>query len=117
ETARPSLIVARTHIAQGAPHAHDTAEAHGAPLGAAEARATKEALGWPLEPAFLVPEDALAHWRASAGRNRGDYEVWQRGFASWRKAAPDRAAAWDRAHARALPDDLETRLVAAAGEP
>ena len=42
---RPSLIVCRTHIAQGAPTKHDTPEAHGAPLGEEEVRRTKEAYG------------------------------------------------------------------------
>ena len=41
EADRPSMIVCRTHIARGAPHKQDTAEAHGAPLGAEEVRATK----------------------------------------------------------------------------
>ena len=46
EDARPSLIIVRTHIAIGAPHAHDTPEAHGAPLGEEEVRLTKQAYGW-----------------------------------------------------------------------
>ena len=116
ETARPSLIVARTHIAHGAPNAHDTAEAHGAPLGADEVKATKQALGWPLEPTFHVPEEARAAWVAGAERNRGAYEEWQRRFAAWRKAEPLRAAAWDAARAKALPEDLEARLLAAVGD-
>ena len=116
ETARPSVIVARTHIAQGAPHAHDTAEAHGAPLGPDEVKATKEALGWPLQPTFHVPEEARAAWVAGAERNRDAYEAWQRAFAAWQKAEPARAAAWDAARTKALPDDLETRLLAAVGD-
>ena len=46
ETERPSLIIVRTHIAIGAPHAQDTPEAHGAPLGEEEVRLTKQAYGW-----------------------------------------------------------------------
>jgi len=111
ETARPSLVLARTHIANGAPHAHDTAEAHGAPLGADEVKATKEAIGWPLTPTFFVPDEARAHWRASAERNRPDYEAWQATFAAWRAANPALAQAWDDATERRLPDDLEARLV------
>ncbi len=54
---RPSLIIVRTHIAWGSPHKQDTAEAHGAPLGADEVKATKQNLGWPsLEP-FYVPDE------------------------------------------------------------
>jgi transketolase len=112
ETARPSLVLARTHIANGAPHAHDTAEAHGAPLGAAEVAATKEALGWPQSPTFFVPEEARAHWLASAEKNRPAYDAWQATFAAWRAANPALAQAWDDATLKRLPQDLEARLVA-----
>ena len=64
ETTRPSLVILRTAIADPAPTKRNTAEAHGAPLGADEVRRTKEILGWPLEPTFHIPEDALANWRA-----------------------------------------------------
>ena len=112
ETTRPSLILARTHIANGAPHAHDTAEAHGAPLGAAEVKATKEAIGWPLTPTFFVPEEARAHWLASAERNRSLYEGWHSHFTAWRAANPALAAQWDDATARRVPNGLETHLLA-----
>ena len=42
-------------IAYGAPHKHNTAAAHGAPLGEEEVRLTKEAYGWPADQKFLVP--------------------------------------------------------------
>src|SRR5207247_10730912 len=54
ETARPSLILVRTHIGYGSPHKQDTFEAHGSPLGADEVRLTKQRLGWPTEPALLI---------------------------------------------------------------
>jgi transketolase len=116
ETARPSLVVARTHIAHGAPNAHDTAEAHGAPLGPDEVKATKLALGWPLDPLFHVPDEARAAWQAGAERNRAAYESWRAAFAAWRTAEPARAAAWDAARAKALPSDLEAQLLAAVGD-
>ncbi len=115
ERARPSLIVARTRLAWGAPHAEGTSEAHGAPLGAEEVAATKQALGWPLEPVFLVPDDALATWRAGAHRNQDAYDAWQAAHAAWRTAEPALAAAWDAARAKTLPADLEARLLAAVG--
>src|SRR5215470_2238470 len=70
ETERPSLVIARTTIAYGSPHLAGSSKAHGAPLGADEVRATKEALGWPLEPEFLVPDDVRAWFakRISAKR-------------------------------------------------
>src|SRR5205814_524854 len=64
-TDRPSLVIVRTHIAYGSPHKQDTAEAHGAPLGAEEVKLTKQRLGWPsLEP-FHVPDESLAQWRGA----------------------------------------------------
>ncbi len=59
ETARPSLILVRTHIGYGSPNKHDSFEAHGSPLGVDEVRLTKQNLGWPTEPPFLIPEPAL----------------------------------------------------------
>ncbi len=69
ETGRPSIVVVRTHIGYGSPNKQDSAAAHGAPLGADEVKATKEALGWPLEPTFLVPEEARLAFDES--RERG----------------------------------------------
>src|SRR5207253_3152908 len=61
DTERPSLVVVRSHIAYGAPHAVDTAKAHGSPLGEAEVRAAKEALGWDPDARFLVPDEVYEH--------------------------------------------------------
>lgn len=56
ETLRPSLILVRTHLGYGSPNKQDTFAAHGSPLGTAEVALTKQNLGWPVEPPFLVPE-------------------------------------------------------------
>jgi len=53
----------RTHIGYGSPNKHDSFEAHGSPLGVDEVRLSKQNLGWPTEPLFLIPEAALAHFR------------------------------------------------------
>jgi transketolase len=63
EETRPSLVVLRTRIADPAPNKGDTADAHGAPLGAEEVRLTKEIMRWPQEPAFHVPEPVLEFMR------------------------------------------------------
>jgi transketolase len=61
ESERPSLILLRTTIGWGSPNLAGTSRTHGSPLGAEEARATKQALGWPLEPDFLVPVEVRAY--------------------------------------------------------
>jgi transketolase len=58
----------RTHIADPAPTKRDTPEAHGAPLGTEEVKRTKEIMGWPTEPTFYVPDEAV---RAVAACRRG----------------------------------------------
>ena len=63
ETDRPTLIGCRTHIGYGSPNKQDTAGVHGAPLGPDEVRLTKEALGWPADAQFLIPDRALARFR------------------------------------------------------
>src|SRR5512135_265755 len=70
ETARPSLVLVRTHIGFGSPHKQDSAEAHGAPLGKEEIVLTKRAYGWPEDRTFFVPDEAphpdlAAEWRAA----------------------------------------------------
>ena len=55
ETARPSLILVRTHIGYGSPNKQDTFEAHGSPLGVDEVRLTKQNLGWPSRAAVPDP--------------------------------------------------------------
>ncbi len=62
ETTRPSLILVRTHIGFGSPE-QDSFKAHGSPLGAEDVKRTKQALGWPVAPPFLVPEAALQYFR------------------------------------------------------
>ena len=57
---QPSIIIATTHIGFGAPTKHDTADCHGAPLGADELAATKKALGFDPEKSFYVPEEVYS---------------------------------------------------------
>jgi len=61
----PSLIAVRTHIGYGAPHKQDTQKAHGSPLGEDEVRLAKEFYGWDPDAHFLVPDEALAFYRAA----------------------------------------------------
>jgi transketolase len=110
EKGRPSLIAVRTIIGYGSPHKADTHEVHGAPLGKDEVRATKQALGWPLEPAFLVPDQVRALWAARVEELKKDYERWQQKLAQWRKD-PEHARLWDTFAKREVPQDIGEQLV------
>src|SRR5439155_10435249 len=82
---RPSLIVVRSHIAYGAPHAVDTATAHGSPLGEDEVRAAKEALGWDPDKHFYVPDEVYEHMR-QIDRGIELEQEWQDRFERWSTA-------------------------------
>jgi transketolase len=114
ETDRPSLIVCRTEIAHGAPTKHGSADSHGAPLGEEEIEGAKRAAGWPLEPAFHVPEEVRDFFRARAEENRGLRTAWESGFAEWRAGDPGRADEWDAIRGGRVPADVTDRLLAEA---
>jgi transketolase len=105
ETGRPSLIIARTHIAPGAPNKQDTHEAHGAPLGEEEIRLTKQNYGWPSEEPFFIPDAALEHLRECVPRGRELEARWRERLES----SPDRAEL-ERILARRLPDGWDAEV-------
>jgi transketolase len=107
---RPSIIACRTHIGFGSPNKQDTASAHGEPLGDDEIRLTKENLGWPVEPLFYVPEDALATMRG-VGTAGVDIEAeWSMRFAAYEASYPEEAAIFRQTLAGDLPDDWDQGL-------
>ena len=112
EAGRPTLVVLRTHIADPAPTKRDTAEAHGAPLGAEEVRQTKQVMGWPDEPKFFVPDDALAHWREVVGRGAALEADWRARFALYASAYPDLAAELEQWWSGRLPEGWDRELSA-----
>ena len=97
ETERPSMIVVRSHIGFGAPHAVDTAGAHGSPLGEDEVRATKIALGWDPDEHFVVPQDVAEHMN-QIERGIALEEDWQKKLSAWSTKYPGPREDWDQVH-------------------
>jgi transketolase len=110
ERGRPSIIMVRTHIGYGSPNKHDTAEAHGTALGVEEVKLTKQNLGWPLEPPFLVPEEARAHFRLALDKGAKAEAAWQAKLAAYRQAFPELAAEWDRFVRGELPPGWQAKI-------
>ena len=105
---KPSLIIVRTHIAQGSPHKQDTAGAHGSPLGEEEVKLTKQAMGWPsLEP-FYVPEEALEHFRRCVERGEELEAEWRERFDRYAEEHPELAGELQRMIARRLPEGWDS---------
>src|SRR4029077_7485630 len=82
EADRPSVVIVRSHIAYGAPHAVDTAKAHGSPLGEPEVAATKRALGWDPDKHFFVPDEVREHMN-QVERGPAFEAEWQQQFGAW----------------------------------
>ena len=99
---RPTLIICKTVIGQGAQHKAGTAEAHGAPLGAAEIEGVRAAIGWPYAP-FEIPADVYAEWDARAAGAAAE-AVWNTRFAAYKAAFPELAAEFSRRTAGKLPE-------------
>ncbi|WP_373713613.1 transketolase [Streptococcus sp.] len=89
---KPSLIEVKTVIGHGAPTKGGTNAAHGAPLGAEETAAAREALGWTYEP-FDIPSSVYADFKANvADRGAAAHEAWTQLVADYQAAYPAEGA-------------------------
>ena len=110
ESARPSLIVVRSHIAYGSPHKHDTAEAHGSPLGQDEITLTKQALGYPSQEPFYVAPEALRYWRDQGKRRAKAQDDWNKTYAAYKAANPGLEKELQRRLRGELPEGWEDAI-------
>ena len=109
-TDKPSLIIARTHIAFGSPNKVDTEGAHGAPLGDDEIKLTKEAYGFPsLEP-FFVPDEVTEHYAKVAERGDALFAEWTGNFDAYSANHPELAREFDRLQVGELPDGWDNDI-------
>ena len=95
---RPSLIMVRTTIGYGLPTRAGTAKAHGEPPGQEELDGAKDALGWPKEPLFYIPDEVMSFFRQAIVKGAEQEADWQERLSAYRQAYPD------------LADELENRL-------
>ena len=95
-TEKPSLIAVRTTIGYGSPIMQGAAVSHGEPLGPEETRLTKKNLGWPVEPPFFVPDEALTCFRKAIKRGEDLEKEWNDRLSSYKKAHPDPARLLDQ---------------------
>jgi transketolase len=125
DTTRPSLILVRTQIGFGSPK-QGSFKAHGSPLGVEEVKETKQKLGWPVEPDFLIPQPALDHFREAQPRGEAQKSEWNGRMDAYSKAFPELAtelrdrldgklpAGWD-ADIPTFPADAKGIATRAAG--
>ncbi|EMJ3154987.1 transketolase [Yersinia enterocolitica] len=105
-TDKPSLLMCKTIIGFGSPKKAGTHDSHGAPLGADEVAATREALGWKYA-VFEIPQDIYAAWDAKEA-GKAKEAAWNEKFAAYAKAYPELAAEFKRRVSGELPANWAT---------
>ncbi len=107
---QPSLILVNTHIGFGSPNKQDTYQAHGSPLGEEEVRLTKQNLGWPDEPSFYVPEQALNHFRKALDDGKKAEVEWEARFQDYSERYPELAKEFETAIQFKLPENWDSQI-------
>lgn len=107
---RPSLISVRTQIGFGLPTRAGTAKAHGEPPGEDELNGAKLALGWPLEPAFYVPEEVLEFYRQAVEVGKSEEEQWRKKFDQYSASFPGLATEFKRVMDGKLPKGWDSSI-------
>jgi len=106
---KPALLALRTTIGRGSPWAGQS-KVHGGPFGEEVARATKQALGIPESPTFLVPAAVRDYCAERAAAKRAERTALDTSLAAWRSAHTDAAKRWEAVRARSVPADLAGKL-------
>lgn len=116
-TGAPTLIVVDSVIGYGSPHKHNTASAHGEPLGDEEIRLTKAAYGWPEDSSFLVPDEARTVLRdALLSRSKPLYEQWTQTLSHLEQYEPELADELRRMRAGEMPEHWQDQLPSFASD-
>ncbi|MGE4278411.1 MAG: transketolase [Magnetospirillum sp.] len=105
---KPTLIACRTTIGKGAPNKCGSEKVHGAPLGADEIKAARDAANWPYDP-FVIPDTVLNAWRAAGSRAQSERAAWEARVAA---LAPDQKAEFTRTQEGRLPTNWQDAVQA-----
>ena len=106
-TDKPSIIALNTIIGWPAPTKQNTGAVHGSALGEDEVAATKEILGFDKNESFVIEPEIFEHVRSVGERGKQERAEWEKSFAAWREANPDKAALYDRIRDEELPENYQ----------
>jgi transketolase len=110
ETSKPTLIILKTTIGYGSPNKSGKSSSHGSPLGADEAKLTKQALNWTGTEDFHVSEEARAHFELAGERGANAEKEWNTKFQSFSAKNPDKKALFEMATTLGLPSDFDAKI-------
>lgn len=107
---KPSLIIARTSIAKGAPNLEGSAASHGAPLGEEEVRLLKEGMGFPVDETFYVPKEVTDFFQEKRREWTAVRKQWEECFEQWKQEAPERYQLYQQHFSEQLPANLGSAI-------
>ncbi len=110
-TDKPVLIIGRTIIGKGSPNKGGTASSHGAPLGAEEVVLVKEALGFPVDKKFFIPEDVKTLCAATAAQKSSDADAYQDKLHAFFAANPEKKQLYSDLFNQAIPENITEELL------
>ncbi|WP_438347392.1 transketolase [Paenibacillus sp. FA6] len=113
DTERPTLIEVKTVIGYGSPNKQGkggSGGTHGSPLGAEEAKLTKEYYKWVYEEDFYVPQEVREHFSTVKEKGIATYKAWEEQYAKYKQAFPELAAQFEYAIHDSLPEDWDADL-------
>ncbi len=110
ETDRPSLIKVRSIIGYGSPNKHNSAAAHGSPLGKDELRLVKENFGFDPDKDFIVSKEVLDFYRKAGKKSAKKEEEWNELYNNYKKRHPDLAKEYENITAGKLPEGWKKKL-------
>lgn len=117
ETNRPSLIKVRSIIGYGSPNKHNSADAHGSPLGKDEVRLVKENFGFDPDKDFDVPAEVLSYYQTAAEKSAKNESDWNELYKKYKETHPELAKEYETITSGKLPEGWEEKLpVFEAGE-
>jgi len=114
---RPSIIMVHNIIGYGLPTRAGTAKAHGEPPGDEELDGAKEALGWPKEPRFFIPDDVLTFYRSAKTTGAELEDEWQKKMDGYRQAYPQLASELERRLKGELPSGWADGIPVFSADP
>ena len=108
---KPTLVIVKSVIAFGAPKMAGSHEAHGAPLGEEEIKATKKVYGMDPEKKFDVAPEVYKTFENGIGKRGAELRSgWNKQFEEYKKSFPEQAAELDKIASGDLPDDWDAEM-------
>ncbi len=109
EENKPTLIKIKTVIGHGSSK-EGTHGVHGAPLGAADLKSTKEKFGFNGDESFTVSPDVLDYYRSAGKHGETAEQAWNAMMSKYATEHPALAAQYERRHSGALPSGWKDSL-------